>query len=383
LNFQEKSVTQLTEELIRIPSMTPPGDVKAIANLIGDFGNGNGAAVELQEVEENRENCILTFDFGPGKTLLFNAHMDVNNPAGQHWSFQPFEPFCSAGKLYGVGSCDTKGSLAAMLKAVQRIVDRPEGIKGKLLFTAVMGEEAGGIGALHMAQKGIHADGVVVGEPTELEICTAHKGTYIRKFTFTGRAVHSASSQRGINAIHHAARFAVLYSELGAELDRHPHPILGPANASVTLMGGGTRQNTIPQSAFVVCDRRLLPGEDSRKADLEVAVIFTRLKEEIPDLHPVVTEVLAATVPSQTLGGEAIVQAGLNAVRAVKRKESTPHGFNAGCDMSKFVTIAHIPTIICGPGSLREAHSPDEFVEIEQLRRAVDIYERIIREFLS
>jgi acetylornithine deacetylase/succinyl-diaminopimelate desuccinylase-like protein len=383
VNFREVSVTQLTEELIRIPSMTPPGEVKDIVNLICDFGVANGAAIELQEVEAGKENCILTFDFGPGKTLLFNAHMDVNNPAGQHWNFEPCDPFCREGRLFGVGSCDTKGSLAAMLKAVQRVVDRPDGVAGKLLFTAVMGEEAGGIGALHMAQKGVSADGAVVGEPTGLEVCTAHKGTYIRKFTFTGQAVHSASSQRGINAVHHAARFAVLYSELGTELDRHPHPILGPANASVTLIGGGTRQNTIPESAFVVCDRRLLPGEDSRKADREVAAILDGLQAEIPDLHSVQTEVLAATVPSQTAVNEAIVQNGLNAVSAITGRESGPQGFNAGCDMSKLVTIAHIPTIICGPGSLREAHSPDEFVAVEQLYQAVAIYETMIRKFLS
>jgi acetylornithine deacetylase/succinyl-diaminopimelate desuccinylase family protein len=382
VNFREKTVTQLTEELIRLHSVTPPGDVREVVDVICDFGRFNGAAILRQEVLEQQENCLLTFDFGTGKTLLLNAHMDVNNPAGQQWSFDPFKPFCKAGRLYGVGSCDTKGSLAAMLKAVQRIVDRPEGIKGKLLFTTVMGEEAGGIGALHMVQKGIYADGAVVGEPTDLEICTAHKGTYIRKFTFKGKAAHSASSHRGINAIHHAARFAALYSELAVKLDRQPHPILGPANASVTLIGGGTRQNTIPEACFVVCDRRLLPGEESQQADQEVAEIFAKLKIDIPELNCIKTEILAATVPSQTAGSAAIVLAGLKAVGVVKQYESTPKGFNAGCDMSKFVTIAQIPTVICGPGSLRQAHSPDEFVELEQLDQAVDIYEKIIREFL-
>jgi acetylornithine deacetylase/succinyl-diaminopimelate desuccinylase family protein len=383
LNFREKTVTQLTEELIKLRSVTPPGEVGEVVKVICDFGRCNGAALQLQEVEAHKENCLLTFDFGTGKTLLLNAHMDVNNPAGQQWSFDPFAPFCRDGKLYGVGSCDTKGSLAAMLKAVQRIVDRPEGVKGKLLLTTVMGEESGGIGALHMVRKGICADGVVVGEPTELEICTAHKGTYIRKFTFQGKAVHSASSQLGVNAIHHAVRFANLYSEIAVALARHPHPILGSANASVTLISGGTRQNTIPESCFVVCDRRLIPGEESQQADREVAAIFAKLKQDIPEINCVKTEILAATVPSQTASSEAIVQAGLKAVSEVKQCQSTPQGFNAGCDMSKFVTIAHIPTVICGPGSLKQAHAPDEFVTIEQLQQAVDVYEKTIREFLS
>ena len=382
MNEQGMSVTQLTEELIRIDSATPPGDVSGVVQIIRQFSSRNGAAIELQEVEPGKQNCIVRFDFGAGKTLLLNSHMDVNNPSGQQWSFDPLQPFQKDGKLYGLGSCDTKGSLAAMLIAVQRVIDDPADVRGRLLFTTVMGEEAGGLGAFHMVQKGIAADGAVVGEPTGLEICTAHKGTYIRRFAFKGKAAHSANSHRGINAIHHAARFAASYSELQTALDRHPHPILGPANASVTLIGGGTRQNTIPESCFVVCDRRLIPSEDSQKADREVAAILEQLKRDLPELNCETIEVLASTVPSQTDTDQAIVQVALEVTSEVRGIQSQPQGFNAGCDMSKFVTVAHIPTVICGPGSLQQAHTPDEFVAIEQLQQAVDIYERIIRGFL-
>ena len=245
-----------------------------------------------------------------------------------------------------------------------------------------MGEEAGGLGSLHLVRRGIRADGAVVGEATGLEIAAAHKGTYMKRLRFHGKAAHSGSSHLGVNAVAHAARFCLAAEALNERLKRYPHPLLGPASAVVTIFNGGTRQNTVPESAELILDRRLLPGETHEKADRELGVLLTDLKRQIPLLN-VDVEPIVATVPSETREDEAVVRAALESLEALDGAKHQLHGFPAGCDMSKLVVMAGIPTVICGPGSLAQAHSPDEFVDLGQLERSPDVYKEIARRFLQ
>lgn len=370
-------------ECIALPSPTPPGEVAMVADWVEAWARRFEARVERQTVEPGKDNVLITLEFGEGPCLLFNTHMDVNNPTGQVWTYPPFEPVIRENRVYGLGSCDAKGSLVAMLAAMERLALRSEGLRGKLILTAVMGEEAGGIGSLHLVKQGIRADGAIVGEPTQLEAAIAHKGTYMRKIRFRGRAAHSGSPHLGINAIVHASRFCMEYERLNKKLLQFPHPELGPANAAVTILHGGTRQNTIPENAELIADRRLIPGETHQDADRELEEILSTLKADIPELHVDPIEVIVATVPSQTDRAERIVTSALQALEHVTGSPKRAQGFSAGCDMSKLVTIAGIPTVILGPGSLAQAHAPDEFVEIAQVEQAVDVYEQIARLFLK
>ena len=390
-NMNGLSVSAKLEKLIRVPSTTPPGDVSGVIELLVPFAEKTGAGIEIQNVfpEKGRQNCILTWDFGPGKTLAFNTHMDVNNPSGQRWSFDPYSPFEKDGKLYGLGACDAKGSLAAMLTAIEKLLDtaknkgRSAAFSGKLILTAVMGEEAGGHGSLYLANNGFKADAALIGEPTRLKICTAHKGTYMRRLYFRGRAFHSASSREGINAVTHAARFCCLYDELSGRLTNTPHPVLGPADASVTIISGGTRQNTIPESCQVLIDRRLLPGETKEIADRELSNILEELKQQCPDLNIENIEIVVSTIPSETASDAEIVKTALNCLDSISGENEAPQGFNAGCDMSKLRLICGIPTIIFGPGDLAQAHSPDEYVVTSELDTAVLFYEKLVQVFLA
>lgn len=379
----EEDLLEKLRRLIRLPSLTPPINVMPVVEALERFAAEAGIESARQEVQEGKPNCILTVDFGrPGKTLAFNTHMDVNNPSGQVWQREPLEPSDEGPLLYGLGACDAKGSLAAMLQAIEHVVKQPEGLCGKLILTAVMGEEAGGLGSLYLAEQGFEADGAVVGEPTELHLCTVHKGTYMRRLTFHGVAVHSARSRCGVNAIEHAAAFCVLYRQLQSDLEAFPHPILGPADASVTLISGGTRQNTIPESCSILIDRRLIPGETHAKADAELEALLNKLRQTYPGLA-VDVEVVVATVPSETPAESPIVQHVISAAERSVGLKLEPEGFCGGCDMSKLVNISHIPTVILGPGSMQNAHSPDEFVEKAQVLSACKIYEQLIRDFLA
>ncbi|WHY85975.1 M20 family metallopeptidase [Neobacillus novalis] len=369
-------------ECISLQTPQPPGNVEPVAAWIEAWVKSFGAKVERQTVEPGKDNIIATLDFGPGPSLLFNSHMDVNNPTGQVWSNPPFEPKIADGRLYGLGACDAKGSLVAMITAMEHLARNKNGLQGKMILAAVMGEEAGGIGSLHLVEQGIEADGAVVGEPTQLGVCTAHKGTYMRRLRFRGRAAHSGSPHLGVNSILHTAYFTVEYEKLKNQLVKCPHPLLGPPSAEVTIIQGGTRQNTIPGNTEIIIDRRLLPGETHAKADEELEMVLANTKDKVSSLHVEEIEVVVATVPSETNQSEAIVKEALAAVKNVTGNAQQPKGFPAGCDMSKLVTIAGIPTVVVGPGSLDQAHVPDEFVEITQVEQAVVIYEQIARKFL-
>jgi acetylornithine deacetylase/succinyl-diaminopimelate desuccinylase family protein len=379
----KRTVIEILQDLIKIPSTTPPGKVVGVADYVAQWGLQLGTLVRRQPVEPEKENIILTMNFGVGPILVLNTHTDVNNPAGQTWETDPFEPTIHDGRVYGLGACDAKGSLAAMLAALHNLHNAPRGLTGSLLLTAVMGEEAGGIGSLYLVSQGIHADGAIVGEPTGLNVAIAHKGTYIRKIRIKGKEAHSASPHLGINAISHAARFCVEYDRLNEELKQAPHPVLGPANASVTLIHGGTRQNTIPGFAEIMIDRRLVPGDTHAMADRELQVILDRLAKAIPDFKVESVEKVVATIPSETNASERIVKVSCEAAGKILSKQVTPQAFNAGCDMSKLVTIAKIPTVILGPGHLAQAHSPNEYVDIGELEAAEKVYETAARCFLS
>lgn len=370
-------------DFIAAPSPTPPGDVAAVAAMVADWSAAIGATVTRQEVEPGLDNVLALLRFGPGRTLVFNTHMDVTNPAGQQWSTPPFEPVLRDGRLYGRGACDAKGSLVAMLTAMEALAREPGGLHGGVLLTAVMGEEAGGLGSAYLVGQGIAGDGAVVGEPTGLRVASAHKGTYIRRVTFAGVAAHSASPWLGRSAILPAAAFCLHCEDQNAVLAGRPHPLLGPATLTVTLISGGNLQNTVPDRAAVTVDRRLIPGDTHAACDDELARVLERLSGARPDAEVGDIEVVVATVPSQTPDGAPILDTALAAAADAGRPQAGPVGFNAGCDMSKLVNTARIPTVICGPGSLDQAHRPDEFVEAGQVTDAAVLYERIARRFLG
>ena len=378
------SATGLLHELaacLAIPGVTPPGDAAAVADWVSTWCTEIGLSVRRQSVWPGADNVIATADFGKGPRLVFNSHLDVVDPAGQTWLRDPFRPEISDGRMYGRGACDAKGSLVAMIAALERACRTDGGLSGSVVLTAVVAEEAGGLGSRHLVQDGFTADAAVVGEPTGLTVARAHKGTYMHRVRFAGRAAHSASPHLGHDAIADAAAFVAACEAESARLACSPHPLLGPATLTVTTMSGGTFQNTVAAHAELTVDRRLVPGETHADADRELAGIVGELTRRRPGFAATV-ENLVATVPSETAGDQRIVQIALAAVAAVRGGSPRACGFNAGCDMSKLVG-AGIPTVICGPGELAQAHAPDEFVPVQDVVDAAAIYERVVRLMLA
>lgn len=369
-------------DCIALPSPTPPGDAAAVGAWVADWGHEMGAEVQRQTVWPGADNIIVTLRFGRGPRLVFNSHMDVVDPASQTWATPPYEAVRQGSLIYGRGACDAKGSLVAMLAALERAAADPSGLAGDVVLTAVVAEEAGGLGSLHLVAEGFQADAAVVGEPTDLAVAYAHKGTYMRELSFHGVAAHSASPWLGRSAVADAAAFVAASERETHRLAEQPHPALGPATMTVTKLAGGLLQNTVPAEAVLLVDRRLIPGETHSDCDAQLQLMLTKLAERRPGLRADEPRVVVATVPSQTGLDQPVVLSALQASSRVRGTDAVAAGFNGGCDMSKLVG-AGVPTVICGPGSLAQAHGPDEYVDAQQVLDAVTIYELIIRDLLT
>lgn len=378
----ETGVLSQLAQCVGIPSPTPPGDAADVASWVETWGREMGAEISRDAVWEGADNVLVSIRFGDGPRLVLNTHMDVVDPSTQQWWTDPYTATEKDENIHGRGTVDAKGSLVAMLAAMERVAARPDGLVGEVLLTAVVAEEAGGLGSLHLVADGFAADAAVVGEPTELQVAYAHKGTYMRELTFAGLAAHSASPWLGRSAIADAAAFVAASERETARLARAPHPALGPATMTVTKIHGGELQNTVPDEALLLVDRRMIPGETHQLCDRQLETLLEELGRERPGVRVSDVRRVVETVPSQTDPAHPLVDVAVVAVSEVRGIEVAPSGFNAGCDMSKLVG-AGVPTVICGPGSLAQAHKPDEYVPADQVTAAVEIYERIIRGVLA
>ncbi len=370
--------------VIRLNSENPPGREEGVAHFLCERLQALGAQVELQVVEEGRPNVIGTFDFGPGPTLLFNAHTDTVPVAG-HVVRDLFDPVVEDGRLYGRGACDDKGPLIAMLTACAAATDlvrQGHALSGRLIFTGVMGEESTGAGTRYIAEHGPRADWAIVGEPTELEPVLGHKGSYRRRLTFYGTAAHSSDPSLGVNAIYRAARFVLEVERWNERLQTKSDPLFGSPVVSANVIQGGFKVIVIPDLCQVEIDRRLLPGETEATVQAEVAEILARLRDQDPELTVDIGDLSMDKAPSAVEPDSELAQTLKASVEAVSGRPASFRGYRAGTDMT-FLAAAGVPTVIFGPGSIGKAHSTDEYVPLAEMEQAISVYTQVIWRLLG
>lgn len=370
--------------VIRLKSEDPPGREEQVAQYVGDRLQALGARVEFQMVRPGRPNVIGTFDFGPGPTLMLNAHTDTVPVAG-NLVRDLFDPVEEEGLLYGRGACDDKGPLIAMLTACGAVTDlvrQGHKLSGKLILTGVMGEESGGHGTMYVAKHGPRADWAIVGEPTEMEPVLGHKGSYRKRFTFFGKAAHSSDPSRGVNAIYRAARFALEVEAWNQRLQSKRDPLFGSPVVSANVIDGGFKVIVIPDICHLEVDRRLLPGETDATAQAEVEQILAQLREADPELRVEITDLNMGKAPAAVEPRSQIAQTLKASIEAVTGRPAVFQGYRAGTDMT-FLSAVGIPTIIFGPGSIGKAHMNDEYVPLSEMEQAVSVYTQAIWRLLG
>jgi acetylornithine deacetylase len=243
-----------------------------------------------------------------------------------------------------------------------------------------MGEELGHEGAAHLMASGFGADAAVVGEPTGLDVVTAHKGILRWRMTALGRAAHSSNPGAGCNAIvRMAAVIRGLEERLIPELGQRSHPLLGSPTLSVGRIEGGFEVNVVPDRCTIEVDRRLLPGETWPQVRRELEELLASLRGEDPQLRVQVEEPHQSLPAMATDPDAPIVRVAREAVGRIQG-ERPVRGVAFGTDAAE-LSAGGIPGVVLGPGDIAQAHTGEEYVEIQQVVKAAAIYREIMLGF--
>lgn len=370
-------VESLLADLVAIPSMNPMGrgrtgkeyTEQAIAEYVVEFLRKHSIDAELQEHLPGRPNVLASISTGALETVLLEAHLDTVHADGM--TIEPFKPLVRDGKLFGRGSCDTKGSMAAFLQAAVDAAKAPKQLRHNILLLLVSDEEYKFTGAQFAARKGIKADFGIAGEPTQLKIVRAHKGVTRWKIVTHGVAAHSAYPERGRNAIYSMSKIVSRLEEYASKLNAgQPHPILGSPSLSVGIIEGGQAVNVVPDHCLIEIDRRTLPDETVESVLTPVKSLLDGLTDwDMKDPHLSVAGMeVAASAP--------IVQSLARSIKEVCGDvviEGARYATDAG-----IYNAAGIPTVVFGPGDIAQAHTESEYIELHQLHQAVEIIRRFL-----
>jgi len=263
---------ELLKKLIQAETTVEKGELAAAEVISAEFCR-SGIDSGIDSWDQTRANIaahIKSAGRRPG--LLFACHLDVVGPGEAAWKRPPFTAVESDGKIYGRGSVDMKGGTAAAVTAIRRIVDSGVKLQGDIIFSAVAGEETDSVGARRfVVDKGWLPElaGVVIPEPTDFEIVTAHRGMLWLEVTTIGKAAHSSAPQLGVNAI---GSMRLILNELeNYEIKTEPHKLLGTCSMSINTIAGGKTMNVVPDKCSIGIDIRTLPGQDHQAiiADLD------------------------------------------------------------------------------------------------------------------
>lgn len=355
----------LLRELVAVDSVNPslvPGAAgeAAVAVVIAARMRQAGLRVELQPVAGGRSNVIGVLEgAAPGPSLMFCGHMDT---VGVEGMARPFEPEERDGRLYGRGTQDMKGGLAAMIDAAR--VARERGFRtGRLIVAAVVDEEYASLGADALVRNWT-ADAAVVTEPTGLQVGIAHKGFAWIEVRTAGRAAHGSRPLDGRDAILRMGRVLGAIEALDRSLQaRTPHPLIGTPSLHASTITGGGEWSTYPDRCVLRLERRTVSGETGESALAEIHEILERVRREDPEFEA--SAVLSFARPAyEAPAGHALPRA-LAAAAARDGVPAPVAGMSFWTDAA-ILGGAGIPTVVFGPGGAG-LHSPDEYVELSDV----------------
>ncbi|MCG8640789.1 MAG: M20/M25/M40 family metallo-hydrolase [Desulfobacterales bacterium] len=378
-------LSQSLMEMVSIKSENPfdeaprPGyREKEMAEYLADTMTGLGMAVSKRDVAPGRPNVFGTLKgTGSGPVLMLAGHTDTARTDGYKDAYDVRE---DRGKIYGRGACDMKAGIAAYLEVARLLKASGTRLSGDLIIAGIADEEFRMLGSKDVGRNGPFASQGIIGEPTELAVCPANKGrvsTFIRTH---GRAAHSSVPEQGTNAILHMAEVIRAFQDYNQELlAATPHPLCGHGRFNPGIVKGGVQVNMVPDLCELEVDRRTLPGETKDGVYEEFRRRLDPLGEKIPGFRYDLTDPSWLIPPNDIAVDEPVVQSLLTAHAAVTGQTVRPTAFVAGSDAPHM----GFPTVVCGPGSINQAHSTREFVSLEQVADAARMYLRVVLDLVK
>lgn len=404
LDDKRDEVAALTRDLIRFPTVNPPGEAYTpCAEYLGRRLEKRGFQVRYLRAEGAfadsdrypRTNVVARVEGDrPGPTVHFNGHIDVV-PAGRGWTRPPFEGVIADGCVHGRGACDMKGGIAAAVVAMETILERADRFPGAIEVSGTVDEESGGYaGVAYLAREGLLArprvDHVIIPEPFGPgRVCLGHRGVWWGEVETFGRTAHGSMPFLGDSAIRHMTAFLDL-------VERELYPTLAARSTEMPVVPPGARRSTlninsihggqaeiaegagfpspcVADSCRVVLDRRYLIEEDPAEVRAEIVRLLERLAGERPGFAYELRE-LFGVMPTMTDADAPVVRAVSAAIRDVVG-EPAAHVVSPGTyDQKHVYRLGHLDQCIAyGPGLLDLAHQPDEWVAIDDMIQAAKV----------
>jgi succinyl-diaminopimelate desuccinylase len=402
----------LTQALVRIPTVNPPGEAyRPCAELLGgrlaargfEIAYIRGGGVVGDSEAYPRTNVVARIEGGaPGPTVHFNGHIDVVE-AGAGWTREPFGAAVEDGRIYGRGTCDMKGGLAAAVIAVEALIEEADGFPGALEISGTVDEESGGYaGVAYLARQGRfskpNVDHVIIPEPLNVDrVCLGHRGVWWAEIETEGKTAHGSMPFLGDCAVRHMG--AVL-----ARLEEELYPSLAAKRTDMPVVPEGARQSTlninslhggltedydglpspmVPDRCRMVIDRRFLIEEKLEEVKAEVRGLLEALALERPNFRYALRDVMEV-LPTMTDAGAPVVRAVSAQIERVLGRPAK-HIISPGSyDQKHVARIGHLDDCIAyGPGILDLAHQPDEYVVIDDMVQSAKVMAGAARQLLA
>ncbi|HEU4828205.1 MAG TPA: M20/M25/M40 family metallo-hydrolase [Gemmatimonadales bacterium] len=348
---------ELLQELVATPSIS--GNEEAVGRLVEETARRRG----LDVVRDDAGVRVEVAGRAPGRTLALVSHLDVV-PPGEGWVRDPFFPSIEEGRLYGRGSGDAKGPVAAMLTAAMDVAEKGGLAAGRLVVILGYGEETRNTTMPAAVERTGGIDAAIVGEPTNLDIAVAQRGLMMVDLVARGDQRHAGYASEDGTFTNAAVSLAADLLLLSTLFPDRPHPVLGAPTVTPTMLEGGVSRNVTPPQARAVLDVRSTPAWPH-------AEIAERLRETLESDVIVTSDRL---VPCETPAGSRLL-----AVASQVRPQAARFG-SPTC--SDWVFLRHLDAIKCGPGTSRRSHTPDEYIDLHEVTAARRFYARVAEEYL-
>ncbi|WP_330347944.1 M20/M25/M40 family metallo-hydrolase [Streptomyces sp. NBC_00582] len=373
----------LLARLVSLDSVNPDlvaggAGESAVADLCGRWLADRGFEVHRLERRPGRPSLVaVARGTGGGRSLMLNGHLDTVGLAG--YDGDPLDPRIHDGRMYGRGTFDMKGGIAAMMVAAARATAHGP-LRGDVLLACVADEEHGSCGTEEVLES-FTADAAIVTEPSRLELTLAHKGFAWFDVEIEGRAAHGSRPDLGIDAIVRAGHFLVALEELGQRLARGPaHPLLGTGTVHASLVHGGEEPSTYPAHCRITLERRTVPGESADSAGRELTAVLGRLAATVPDFRYRLTPGLHRAPFAADADAPIVRTLTRHATRALGRPPAVrAEPFWTDCAL---LDRAGIPCLLFGVDG-EGAHAATEYVDLASLDRLTDILTATVADFCS
>ncbi len=374
-------MVELLQRMVKVNTVNPPGDEHKLAKLIYDTLSVSGLECQLHQVDENRSNIVVTLK-GKDSTLkkiYFNGHLDTVPIGEQPWTFNPFEAEIKDGRMYGRGTTDMKGGVAAILETMLILQENKFSLEQDVVFVGTVGEEVDCLGARAAIETGLieNPGAILIAEPSSMDLYIAHKGALWLEIRTFGKTAHGSMPDEGTNAID--SMMYILEELKNFKLDE-VDDLLGVMSQSTNTIQGGVATNVVPDYCTLNLDFRTISASQNSKILNELDIIIAKLTDTKVEFQANYV-VLQNLEPLKNNNESALIKKLQLTNQEMNQKGAHSQSANYYTDGSVFRKHFDCPILICGAGDPTQAHQPDESILISKLEKSVEFYLRVVETY--